>query len=190
MERASGSGGWVCRRVRAAVLCAAVLLLLAGTAQSAPAAWIAFRHPTYGFSISYPQGWEVLSGEGKAAFAAVGPAASGVAAVRLGVVVTTARIPAGATLEEADADLERTLAQRTDTVRVLRKDRIDVRGMPALMIYVVRRNPQGLDLYQMVLIAAHNSRGYAIVGVTAAGSTSLSVETRLLQSLILTFQPQ
>jgi len=132
----------------------------------------------------------MLSGEGKAAFAAVGPAASGVAAVRLGVVVTTARIPAGATLEEADADLERTLAQRTDTVRVLRKDRIDVRGMPALMIYVVRRNPQGLDLYQMVLIAAHNGRGYAIVGVTAAGSTSLSVETRLLQSLILTFQPQ
>jgi len=110
--------------------------------------------------------------------------------VRLGVVVTTARIPAGATLEEADADLERTLAQRTDTLRVLRKDRIDVRGMPALMIYVVRRNPQGVDLYQMVLIAAHNGRGYAIVGVTAAGSTSLSDETRLLQSLILSFQPQ
>jgi hypothetical protein len=120
----------------------------------------------------------------------VGPAASGVAGVRLGVVVATARIPDGATLEEADADMERVIAQRSDTVRVLRKDRIDLRGVPALMIYVVRRNPQGIDLYQMVLIVAHNGRGYAIVGLTAAGSASLSDETRLLQSLILTFQPR
>jgi predicted Zn-dependent protease len=188
--RNAGLHGWGARRRIAAVVCAATVTVALCTAPTTAAAWTQFRHPTYGFYISYPQGWEVLSGEGKAAFAAVGPAANGVAAVRLGVVVATARIPAGATLEEADADLERTITQRGDIVRVLRKDRIDLRGVPALMIYIVRRNPSGVDLYQMVLIVAHNGRGYAIVGVTAAGSTSLSEETRLLQSLILTFQPR
>ncbi len=164
--------------------------MLAPAATAAGPSWVQFRHPTFGFSISYPQGWETLSGEGKAAFAALGPSAQGVANVRLGIVVTTARISDGATLEEADLGLERLLAERTDTVRILRKDRIDLRGVPALLTYVVRRSPQGIDLYQMVLIVAHNGRGYAVVGVTAAGSTSLADETRLLQTLMLTFQPR
>jgi len=173
------------------VLCAAGLLVAIGTAQTAASSsWVQFRHPTFGFSISYPQGWETLSGDGKAAFAALGPSAKGVANVRLGIVVTTARIPDGATLEEADMGLERLLAGRTDTVRILRKDRIDLRGVPALLTYVVRHNPQGIDLYQMVLILTHNGRGYAVVGVTAAGSSSLPDETRLLQTLMLTFQPR
>jgi hypothetical protein len=176
----------------AAVIVVAALAIT-GLQAAAPtpstARWITFRHAEYGFSISHPPSWDVLSGRGRAAFAAVGPEPAGVPDFRLNVVVATGRVPQGATLEEADAEIEQMLSRQNETVRVLRKDRIDLRGIPSFIVYVARTNSTGYGLYQMVLIVAYRARGYAVVGTTAAGSARLAEETRLLQSIVLTFQP-
>ena len=167
------------------------LLMLAVLAASGRAAtgWQRFRHAEFGFTISYPGGWDVLSGTGRAAFVAIGPAIEGVPGSRMGIVVVTTRIPAGASVEEAGARLEEELARSAQTVRVLRTDRIDLRGIPAVISYVHRKNAAGVHLYQMVMILAHGARGYGVAGTTAAASPTLSEDTRLLQSLIFTFQP-
>jgi len=167
------------------------LFMLAALAASGHAAtgWQRFRHAEFGFTISYPPRWDVLSGTGRAAFVAIGPAVEGVPGSRMGIVVVTTRIPAGASLEEAGARLEEQLARSAQTVRVLRTDRIDLRGIPAVITYVHRRTTQGVDLYQMLMILARRTRGYGVAGTTAAASLTLSEDTRLLQSLIFTFQP-
>src|SRR3989337_4190218 len=89
------------------------LFMLAVVAPSGHAAtgWQRFRRAEFGFTISYPPGWDVLSGTGRAAFVAIGPAVEGVPGSRMGVVVVTTRIPAGASLEEAGARLEEQLAR-------------------------------------------------------------------------------
>jgi hypothetical protein len=107
----------------------------------------------------------------------------------MGIVVVTTRIPEGASLEVAGAKLEEQLARSAETVRVLRTDRIDLRGIPAVISYVHRKNTAGVQLYQMVMILARRARGYGVAGTTAAASLTLSEDTRLLQSLIFTFQP-
>jgi hypothetical protein len=58
-----------------------------------------------------------------------------------------------------------------------------------VITYVHRRNAQGVDLYQMLMIVAHRARGYGVAGNTAVASPTLTVDTRLLQRIILTFQP-
>jgi hypothetical protein len=177
----------------AAVLLVAVLAvtgLKAAPPAPSTARWVTFRHTEYGFAISHPPGWDILSGQGRAAFAAIGPAPAGIADFRMNVIVATGRVPRGATLEEADAEVQQLLARQHDTVRVLRKDRLDLRGVPSFIVYMARTNPTGHSLYQMMLILAYGARGYAVVGTTAAGSTRLADETRLLQSIVLTFQPR
>jgi hypothetical protein len=108
----------------------------------------------------------------------------------LNVVVATGRVAPGATLEEAEAEIEQLLARQGDRARVLRKDRLDLRGVPSFIVYMSRANQSGYSLYQMVLLLTYGARGYAVVGTTAAKSTRLADETRLLQSIILTFQPR
>lgn len=183
------------RRLGRAAIVALVVMLTLGaagrraTGQSATE-WVRYQHPTYRFTLSYPAGWEVLSGEGRAAFAAIGPQVAGVPGARLNIAVATARIPPEASLEEAEADLQRMLAQRGETMRLLRKDRISLQGIPAFIAYVARQNPQGAGLYQMLLVVAYKGRGYAVVGTTAAGSARLAEETHLLQLIVLTFRPR
>jgi hypothetical protein len=175
--------------VLAFALAMAVSLPSFAVPSAAATGWQQFRHSEFGFTISYPPGWDVLSGTGRAAFVAIGPAVEGMPGVRLGVVVVTARIPAGANVEEAGGKLEEQLARSAQTVRVLRTDRINLRGLPAVITYVHRRNAQGVDLYQMLMIVAHRARGYGVAGNTAVASPTLTVDTRLLQRIILTFQP-
>ncbi|MDR7420121.1 MAG: hypothetical protein QN178_14550 [Armatimonadota bacterium] len=171
-----------------------LLLALLGLLVSPPvlgsqeAGWRRFRHPSYGFSISYPHGWEVLSGEGKAAFVAIGPHVAGVEGARLGLVVVTARIPSNATVDGAARELQRELERNAGTMTVLRTDRFTHRGVPALMTYVVRTTPQGIEQYAILMILAYAGRGYAILGSTATRSTRLAEETSLLQRAMLTFQ--
>lgn len=166
-------------------------VLLAAPALAAPSSgWLRFQHPTHGFSIDYPQGWEVLAGDGRAAFVAIGPAVAGVAGMRLGLVVATARVPAGATLDVAADDLQRELERHAGTMTILRTDRFEHRGIPALMTYVVRKPPQGIEQYAILMILAHGGRGYAVLGTTATGSARLADEIGLLQRAALTFQPR
>ena len=146
------------------------MLTLIAVPAAAATGWQQFRHPEFRFTISYPPGWDVLSGTGRAAFVAIGPAIEGVPGSRMGIVVVTTRLPAGASLEEAGARLEEELARSAQTVRVLRTDRIDLRGIPAVISYVHRKNAAGVQLYQMVMILAHGARGYGVAGTTAVGA--------------------
>jgi hypothetical protein len=178
---------------------AIVLFALAGVASAvgslraraeAASTWVQYRHPTIGITIRHPSGWETLSGDGKAALVAIGPAAKGVPAVRLSVIVVVIPVPARATVRDARDDLERELARRMGSIQLLRTDEVDLNGVSAILTYVTRHSPQGTALYQMVLIAAHDRRGYAIAGTTAATSTQLAEETLLLQRLVLSFRPR
>jgi hypothetical protein len=157
---------------------------------AAPAGWAEFRHPTFGFSLKYPRSWDVLSGQGRAAFVAVGPQVAGAPGVRLGVVVVTMTLPPGSTLDAAAEELEQKLASEAATTRLLRQDRFDLHGTPALLVYVVRKNAQGVALYQMVMMLAHRNRGYAVAGTTAAESPRYTDDTALLQRIMLTFRPR
>lgn len=165
----------------------------AAPASSAPAGaasdWPLFRHPSQGFSISYPRGWETLSGTGQASFVAIGPAVPGMPGTRMIVVVVAAPLPPGATLEEAEDSIQANLARQGQTTNILRQDRFMLRGIPALFIYLHRRNPQGVELYQMVMILMHRERGFGVVGSTAVASPTLTEDTKLLQSIIVTFRP-
>jgi predicted Zn-dependent protease len=178
-------------RGSSAFLIVTLAVLLVAPVQAAPGTgWVRFRHPSYGFTINYPQGWEVLSGEGTAAFVAIGPAVAGVAGARLGLVVVTARVPQNATLDAAAADLQRQLERSAGAMQILRTDRFDHRGIPALMTYVVRKTPQGIEQYAILMILTTGGRGYAVLGTTATGSARLADETTLLQRAMLTFQPK
>jgi hypothetical protein len=174
-----------------ALLPLVLAILLAVPVSAAPGTgWLRFQHSTHGFTISYPRGWEVLAGDGTAAFVAIGPPVAGVPGVRLGLVVVTARVPWDASLDAAAADLQRQLERNAGTMQMLRTDRFDHRGIPALMTYVVRKTPQGIEQYAILMILTYRGRGYAVLGTTATGSTRLADETGLLQRAMLTFQPR
>jgi hypothetical protein len=57
------------------------------------------------------------------------------------------------------------------------------------MTYVVRKTPQGIQQYTLLMVLTTGGRGYAVLGTTATGSTQLGDDTTLLQRAMLTFQP-
>lgn len=173
-----------------AVLALGLLILPRGASVSGAPDWQSFRHPSQGFSISYPRGWESLSGTGQASFVAIGPAIPNVPGTRMIVVVVAAPLPRGATLEDAESSVQANLSRTGQPINVLRHDRFSLRGTPAFLVYLHRKNPQGIELYQMVMILMHRGQGFGVVGSTAAASPSLTEDTRLLQSIILTFKPR
>jgi hypothetical protein len=173
----------------AAVAIAAVISAAAVETAGAAAGWTQFRHPQLGFRVSYPAGWETLAGSNSTAWIGLGPQAQSAQRFRLNVIVVTVRTGAGATIEDAQGQLERALVRPGETTRVLRTDRAALGEHPALLTYVQRRTASGLELYQMILITIHYQRGYAIVGSTVSTSTDIAAETRLLQRVLLTFRP-
>lgn len=181
--------GTVLRAVIGAVFALGLLTLPRGASVSGAPDWQVFRHPSQGFSINYPRGWESLSGTGQASFVAIGPAIAGVPGVRMIVVVVSAVLPRGATLEDAESSMQANLARMGQPANVLRHDRFSLRGTPAFLVYLHRKNPQGVELYQMAMILMHRGQGFGVVGSTAAASPSLTEDTRLLQSILLTFRP-
>jgi hypothetical protein len=172
-------------------------LAVCGTALAivlpAPAAeqWVRYTHPSIGFRIAYPNGWQQLADNGSgAAFVVAGPSPAGVTEFKMNLVVVAKPIPAGATLDAASAALEKALARRFGTSQVLRTDRVVLEGTPALLSYVYRKPPKGPQLYQIVLLTMSGEMGYAAAGTTAARSTKVSEETLTLQRSLMTFRPR
>lgn len=182
------AGAW---RDPSRLLVALALTALAGSAPAwAAPDWQVFRHPSQGFSISYPPGWDTLSGTGQASFVAIGPAVAGAPGTRMVVVVVTSPpLPRGATLEDAESSIQANLSRSGQPTNILRHDRFSLRGTPAFLIYLHRKNPQGIELYQMVMVLMHRGRGFGVAGSTAAASPNLTEDTKLLQSILLTFRP-
>jgi hypothetical protein len=166
----------------------ALLLVSASAASSAAQpGWREFEHPQIGFVIATPAGWEKLVGDENMAFVAVGPRAAGTE-YRMSVVVVTARVPANESLPRADATLSRMLRNFRE-VQVLRTDRVDFRGTPALIKYLTRRADTGVEVYQMMLVLIRDRRAYAVIGTTAARSVRVDAENKLLQNILLGFRP-
>lgn len=178
--------GRALRAVLGVVLAVGLAAVTGGAPARAAPDWPSFRHPSQGFSISYPPAWETLTGTGQASFVAIGPVVA--AGTRIVVVVVAAPLPRGATLQDAEASIQANLSRSGPTTSVLRQDRFNLRGIPALMIYLHRKNPQGIELYQMVMILTHRGRGFGVAGSTAAASPSLTQDTQLLQNILLTFR--
>jgi hypothetical protein len=174
----------------AALACSVVALAVA---QPAPAAeqWVRYTHPSIGFRIAYPAGWQQLPDNGSgASFVAAGPSPAGVTEFKMNLVVVARPIPAGATLEAAAEALEKALARRFGASQVLRTDRVALEGTPALLSYVYRKPPKGPQLYQILLLTLAGEMGYAAAGTTAARSTKVSEETLTLQRSLMTFRPR
>lgn len=179
---------WVRWTVALAVCGVALAIVL-----PAPAAeqWVRYTHPSIGFRIAYPHGWQQLPDNGSgAAFVVAGPSPEGVAEFKMNLVVVAKPIPPGATLDAASTALERALARRFGASQVLRTDKVVLEGTPALLSYVYRKPPKGPQLYQIVLLTLSGEMGYAAAGTTAARSTKVSEETLTLQRSLMTFRPR
>ncbi|MGH2397117.1 MAG: hypothetical protein ACRDFW_09035, partial [bacterium] len=74
---------------------------------------------------------------------------------------------------------------------VHRRERINLRGIPALMIHLTQKStPYGAELYHPMMVLTYRDQGYAVIGATATASQRFAEEKRLLESLILTFRPR
>ncbi|OFX15579.1 MAG: hypothetical protein A2V59_08235 [Armatimonadetes bacterium RBG_19FT_COMBO_69_19] len=176
--------GWISTVVTAAM----VVLTLSGTA-TGQAGWSTFTHPALGFSLAYPDGWEVSGEDGSIAFMVMGPRPAGVADLRLNVNVTTDRVPADMTVEQFEAVSESRMGLLFNGYKRLRTDRTVISGRQAILRYYTWKRNDGLELYQMQLYLVASARGYVITGTTATRSGQLQREVGLLQQIIQTFRP-
>ena len=171
-------------------IAAAVALVLAvGTAAGAQNAWRTFTHPNYGFSITYPQGWNLTSDEGTLALMVMGPEPAGVASLRLNVNVTTDRVPAGMSVDRFEAMSESRMGLLFNAYQRLRTDRTTIAGRPAILRYYTWKRNDGLELYQMQLYVVAGERGYVVTGTTSTQSSALQREASLLLRIVQTFRP-
>jgi hypothetical protein len=153
--------------------------------------WVRYIHPSLGFRIAYPAGWQLLPDNGSGtSFTVAGPSPAGIEDFKMNLVVVGRPIPAGATLDAASAALEQALARRFGQSQVLRTDRVTLDGTPALLTYVYRKPSKGPQLYQIVLLTISGEMGYAAAGTTAARSAKVGEETLTLQRSLMTFRPR
>ncbi len=176
-------------RTFSALVLAACLSLGSAPARAANG-WELFTHPDLGFSLRYPAGWVATPLSQKdIPLVVVGPPAAGVPEVHLGVAVFVVRAPANVTADDLVAAADRQLREELGKYRVLRIDRTKLGGTPAVVIYLIGRGHEE-ELYGLVLFTIIKSRLYAVIGFTALNSTQLADETRLLQSILVTFRPR
>ena len=171
------------------VAAAAALVLVLGTAAVAQSVWSSFKHPSFGFSLTYPREWEVTSDDGTLAVMIMGPEPAGVRSLRLNVNVTTDRVPAGMTVERFEAVSESRMGLLFNAYQRLRTDRTTVSGVPAVLRYYTWKRNDGLELYQMQLYIVAGDRAYVVTGTTSTQSAGLQREAALLLRIIQTFRP-
>ena len=157
--------GWISRVIAAA----AVVLTLSGAA-AGQASWSTFTHPAFGFSLTYPDGWEVSSEDGPIAFMVIGPQPAGVENLRLNVNVTTDRVPTDMTVDRFEAASESRMGLLFNGYTRLRTDRTTVAGRAAILRYYTWKRNDGLD-------------------TTATQSGQLQRDAQLLLRIIQTFRP-
>ena len=167
-----------------------VVLLQAAPVLAAPQEWVQYTHPQLGFSLSYPKNWAPTQGVTGIAFMTVGPNPAGVADLRLSVNVTMEQLPPNTTVEEYDAQNESGMGLLFQGYRRLRVDRTKIGSVPALLRYYTWKRNDGIELYQMQLVAVVGNRGYVVTGTTASTSKRLMDEAKLLVSILLTFRPR
>jgi len=175
---------WITRGIAALVLA-----LLLDPAAAGQTAWREFKHPAFGFSLSYPEVWEAASEDGPIAFMVVGPAPAGVDGIRLSVNVTTERVPADLTVDRFESLSESRMGLLFQSYNRLRTDRLSLGGHRAILRYYTWKRNDGLEVYQMQLHVVAAGRAYVVTGTTAARSAQLKNEADLLLRIVSTFRP-
>lgn len=171
------------------IAAAAAVALVLATAAGAQESWTTFRHQAFGFSLTYPNAWEVTRGDGTVAVMVLGPAPAGIASLRLNVNVTIERVPAGMTVDQFEAASESRMGLVFNGYHRLRADRTSVAGRPAIVRYYTWKRNDGLELYQIQLYILADERAYVVTGTTATKSVALQQEVGLLLRIIQTFRP-
>jgi hypothetical protein len=168
-----------------------VLALLATAAAGTRAAetWPRFVHPSLGFSLSYPAGWEVLPiREGTIGVAILGPEIPGTSGLRLNVNVASEVLPQEGNIEMIEALAERQVSLMLNSYQRLRSDRTTVGGRPAILRYFTWKRNDGLLIYQMQLFTYAGRRAYVVTGTTLATSPTIEREAGILQRVVASFR--
>ncbi len=173
------------------VLCLIVLatLGLESPPSQGASGWVVFTHPQYGFSLSYPAGWVITRPVTPLlVLSIVGPKSAGSSEFQMNVNVVTDSIPVGTSIEQFDAVANEKLQRIFPGYQLLRTDRTQVGGYPAVLRYTTW-HPGVAELYQMQLGVIVVSRLYVVTGTTLAASTRIREEALLLQRILTTFRP-
>lgn len=150
--------------------------------------WQRFVHPTLGFSLSYPAGWEAVSREGVVGVALLGPEIPGSGGLRINVNVVSEVLPREGNIDAIEAIAERQVALILSGYRRLRSDRTTLGGRPAILRYFTWKRNDGVELYQMQLFTYAGRRAYVITGTTLATAPTLERDALLLQQIVTTFR--
>src|SRR5574341_109284 len=168
---------------------AVCLLLVAAAGMLAADAWPRFIHPSLGFSLSYPAGWEVLPiREGTIGVAVLGPQIPGTSGLRRNVNVATEVLPHEGNIEMIEALAERQVSLILSNYQRLRSDRTTVGGRPAILRYFTWKRNDGLLMYQMQLFTYAGRRAYVVTGTTLATSPAIAQEAGILQRIVASFR--
>lgn len=177
------------RRGAAVALVAVCALLAAAAGTYAADAWPRFVHPSLGFSLSYPAGWEVLPvREGTIGVAILGPQIPGTGGLRMNVNVATEVLPQEGNIETIEALAERQVSLILSDYQRLRSDRTTVGGRPAILRYFTWKRNDGLLIYQMQLFTYAGRRAYVVTGTTLATSPAIAQEAAILQRIVASFR--
>lgn len=177
------------RRGAAVALVAVCALLAAAAGTHAADAWPRFVHPSLGFSLSYPAGWEVLPvREGTIGVAILGPQIPGTGGLRMNVNVATEVLPQEGNIETIEALAERQVSLILSDYQRLRSDRTTVGGRPAILRYFTWKRNDGLLIYQMQLFTYAGRRAYVVTGTTLATSPAIAQEAAILQRIVASFR--
>ncbi len=163
-------------------------LLLVAPAHAA-VQWQGFTHPQYGFSLQYPPGWAVQRPDTQLiAVAIVGPLSSGQLPFHMSVNVVVDSVPAGTPIERFNTVANAGLQKIFPGYRLLRTDRTQLSGRPAVIRYATWRPKDGPDLYLLQMGTIAGTHVYIVSGTTLASSTGIRDEALLLQRILTTFR--
>jgi hypothetical protein len=172
-----------------AVVAVSALLVVAASGAKAAEAWQRFVHPSLGFSLSYPAGWDVLPiREGTIGVAILGPQIAGTGGLRLNVNVASELLPREGTVEMIEALAERQVSLILNNYQRLRSDRTTVGGRPAILRYFTWNRNDGLMIYQMELFTYAGRRAYVVTGTALASSPAIAQEAGTLQRIVASFR--
>ncbi len=179
----------LCVRGVAAIAC--VLTVGLGTVPThASTGWQVYTHPEYGFSLHYPPGWAVIHPDMPLVVMGIlGPQSAGQPDFRMNVNVVGDSLPGGVTIEDFNALADERLQRVFPDYQLLRTDRTQLAGQPAVIRYATWRTRDSIEVYQLQLGLITPGRFYVVTGTTLASSPRIKDEALLLQQILATFRP-
>ncbi len=165
------------------------LLLAPATTTTAAPGWVTYTHPQLGFSLSYPESWEVT--DPSSVDYRVRTPSAGVPGTYLNVLVAHDNVPFGTSLETYFTITGQGQAASTKIgeYTVLRTDRVMLGLSPAFLRHITySANGTGFRTQQLVIV--DGTRGFRVQGTTRSTSTTLEDDVHQLTDIVMTFRPR